>query len=382
MRIVVINPYAVGARNPRASRIHFVLQCLMENNIDFLIISKNGFASRDSIHGLKDIRVNTQKENSNYNMRNRFAKWVSGFIIPDRWVFWTFYSLVKYVCFYRRKEDILWTISNPWSAHLFGLFTKPTKWVADIGDLYSQNEHHPVWNGVFSSFTIFYENKILRSADKCLVNSPKIKEYYLKKYPVDVKNMELIYSGTILNFKLVKRRESTNIRLAYFGNTFETIRTGLREIHIFEELCKEYPELIITRQFSLFGKQTYGLLEFIQNSQVLKHHCRMHNIFSDEELLEAYRQTDILVNFSNGTYPGMPSKLVEYVQSNLPILNFYQFPEEASLDFLKGINNALSVDLDRPDLQAIYDFIQKIAIQPRDHPYHNDQLKSEWMKVF
>jgi glycosyltransferase involved in cell wall biosynthesis len=255
-----------------------------------------------------------------------------------------------YLLKYRKKEDIIITVSNPFSSHLIGLILKKFgkhPWKMDIGDIYYGNQHH-------SWLSKWFERIILNSADHIVVNAESLRNHFLTLYRLLQEKITVIPNGVHIDLSKINKTKSDTIRLSYIGNTYQDIREGIPEL----ELLRKMVTLDNSNkyQIQLYGTQYFKVSEWSERHPgfISISHCK-----NEEELIQAYSNTDILVNFAHRNNPGLPSKLEEYVASGLPIINFYYTEQDPSYVFLNtNTSIAYHCNLNAPNIQALQTFIE------------------------
>lgn len=349
MRIVLFNPYAFPDRNPRVNRVDYFKSICTQNNINFIhfnrhVVINNNYASSDS---------HADVSNSN----SMLCKFIKRILFPDPWIIWSIIQCIKYRIFYAERDDIILTISHPFSIHIIGLLLRPEHWILDIGDSFSSNPHNPHNQTIFESLIDKLERTVLRSNNIIIVNSAAIRNYYINKFQLPVQKIHTIYNGNSLHIDN-SRNSDDYITLTYLGSTFENLRTGLSELKILEILAISLPNI----KFQFIGRFHQQFIDLLQQSEVLVSCSSFGQINDVIDLSNFYCKHQFLMNFSNGDYLGLPSKLVEYVQSRLPIINFYQGNTEASINFLENYSARINIQLSDYRIQELSNFITR---------YHN-----------
>ncbi len=62
----------------------------------------------------------------------------------------------------------------------------------------------------------------------------------------------------------------------------------------------------------------------------------LHSPISQTDLLKEYRKSDFIVNIGNRTNTQVASKILEYIGSGKPIINFYNLDDDTSRPYFKG----------------------------------------------
>lgn len=269
---------------------------------------------------------------------------------PDDKLFHQFFYLLAYLFKYRKKDDRIITVSNPFSAHLIGMFLRKIcghRWTIDVGDVFYSYHHYSFLNR-------WFEKKVILNADEIIVNSESLRNHFLSLYKIPTEKIRVISNGTQLDFSKLKHIASETIRLSYIGNTYDHTREAIEEMRILIACAKRSGKKM---RIQLFGNQFHKL------HQLQKEHPELIQIaycYNDEELLNAYAQTDILINFANKNNPGLPSKLEEYAVSRLPVINFVYTEADASCPYLHETKCIVChINIEAPDMQKLIDFVLK-----------------------
>lgn len=345
MRTVVFSHNYPPKRNPRSFRIRNFEQSGFFGK-DYLIISNTTHASFQFLN----LQEKSKQNNSptfistfkNCIRYNPISIFLSKCIIPDRYVFFQIYYLLLYLFRYRKKDDLIYTVSNPFSSHLIGIVLKKYfkhTWHADIGDVY------------FSMTTLNWdihrtlEQKVVYSSDRLILNSESLKNHFINFYSVEMDKTQVVPNGVTIKFDDPIRVPSSVLRFSFIGNTYHPVRPGIQEVEFILNYFQSHSNCPMILQ--LFGNQNQEIVHIAMKNPLKISIAYCH---TDQELVEAYANTDILLNFANLNNPGLPSKLEEYVASGIPIINFYQNKDNASLLYLNSKNIVhLNIDLNAID---------------------------------
>lgn len=351
MRIVIFSCNYPPLINPRSFRVDNFVKSLNPEQ-DYLVFTS--YIVNNKTENNKIIRCG-RKINPDSTLKSSFKKYslirfFHKLYWPDLYLFDSIIYLLHYLFRFRQKEDQIVTVSHPFSTHFAGLIVKKfygQHWTADIGDIFYHNKHH-------SFFSRFYEKAVLLSADVIVVNAISLRDYFVAKYSLDAGKFEIRPNGLHIDVTKIQKTPSSHLRLSYIGNTYEDIRDALEEMKILVELVINYPDLKIRIQ--LFGTQHYNLLKFAALYPGLIHICNCKN---EDELISAYSNTDILINFANKNYPGVPSKLEEYAASGLPVINFIHLVSDASVQAFDWKDlSVLHFQLKSGKVNTLFDYIK------------------------
>lgn len=340
MRTVIFSHNYPPKRNPRSFRIRNLEQAGFFGK-EYIIIPNSvlAFSQFKKLHNdLHQKKREITKPNflsylKNGIRYNRISNFLSKCILPDRFIFLQLYYLILYIVKYRKSDDLIYTVSNPFSSHLIGIVLKflfKHEWHADIGDVY--------YSELTSNWSIHeaLEKSVVLYTDRLILNSDSIKNHFIQAYSVVTEKIHVVSNGVRIKFNTIIRIPSSVLRFSYIGNTYHPIRPGIQELEFILKYFEAHPEQSMILQ--LFGKQNQAIMRLAAKNPLL---IKIISCNSDHELEEAYANTDILINIANVNFPGLPSKLEEYVASRIPIINFYQTKDNASLLFLNSKNLVL-----------------------------------------
>ncbi|MGB4969811.1 MAG: glycosyltransferase [Saprospiraceae bacterium] len=381
MRIVVFSLNFPPLRNPRSFRVGLYSKYLHEK-YDLLTITSSidEECADPSFVFRSGIKIRMKSKLRGKLKRFSVIRFFHKFIFPDDRIIYMIPFLFNYIFKLRRKDDLIMTVSNPISAHLIGIFLKlffRHQWIVDIGDIFSnQNTSN---NGPNAFLINRYEKSVLNFSDHVVLNAYSLKQYYQSSFSIPNEKMTVIPNGILLDIERIRHIQSNEIRLSFIGNTYPIVREGLEEMKILLKLVELFPETTILIQ--LYGVQ-FSKLHELEN--IFPNIIKIRYCQTDDELIQAYSNTDILINFANKDNPGLPSKLNEYQATGIPIINFLHSFEDSSWHYLNTIQNAvIHVLVNQVELESIAEFITKSLNVPRIHisePAKN--FTEAWNRVF
>lgn len=350
MRLVVFTTNYPPLNNPRAFRMdHFVQANIDKGELIVITSPVKEYIEKDKRVIRCGLRMKTDSRYRNPLKRYSILRFLHKLCWPDDKIIHQIFYLIHYLFRYRKKDDQILTVSNPFSCHLIGLLLKKLwqhNWKADIGDSYFGNQH-------YSFLSTYFEGIVLRTADQIIVNSDSLKNHFLLNYNIPVEKISVLPNGIRIDATRIKHIPSDFTRLSYIGNTYATTREAIDELHLLIDLAKKHPELKLRIQ--LFGNQFYKVhdLEKRYPELIQISYCK-----NEDELIEAYSNTDVLINFANKNNPGLPSKLEEYVSTGIPILNFYLKESDSSLYYFKDQHSEVyHCCISQPNLATLRYFI-------------------------
>ncbi len=377
MRTVLFAVNFPPAMNPRAFRAGILFSLLSQHKEVICITSEvNEVAEKND----KIVRCGFNYDSkTNYRDKlknNKFLRYLHSWIWPDEQIIQCIIHLMVYLVKYKQKGDGIITMSNPFSSHIIGLFLKlffNHRWTIDVGDIYYRNKHN-------SKFSRLFEQWVLNKADRIIVNAESIRSYYTSTFSIPLQKIAVIPNPLHLDYSRIQKIDSELIRLSYIGNTYAGVREGKEEIKILMELVRNSSDVPLRIQ--LVGRQDQFLQQMAKADPELLEitHCA-----NEEELIDAYCRTDILLDFANKNYPGLSSKLYEYLSSGLPVIQFYYSETDPSFLFLKlKMPQLLQYKIGENKPEELIRFIKLHAksVKKTGIVLHSqDELQRLWLKV-
>lgn len=217
-----------------------------------------------------------------------------------------------------RPLDAVFSICSPFAAHFAAMDFKcahpSVRWCGYTVDPYAaKNRIRPVWCSM--NRLIAEENAVLRRMDAVLLseevykNRPELYEgcrackelpYILPDFPegtvehrfFDEADINCVYAGSF--YQDIRNPECMLYQFSHMNDP-------RIKLHLFSSGCEE-----LVRQYA------------VQSSAIV-----VHPRVTADEMVQVYREADVLVNIGNAMAEFLPSKTFEYIATGKPIVNFY-----------------------------------------------------------
>lgn len=262
---------------------------------------------------------------------------------PDFACLWYFSALrkAKYLLM-TGKYDKLITVSIPFTCHIVGLNIKKYNpdmlWVMDIGDPFYILNTTPVNNyKMYRRLNYLIEKKIISCADIISVTTEALAKIYRNVFSESNKKIYVIPPLISLsNNSDIKKHifpKKDMIRFVFLGTLYKAIRSPKFLLQLFRKLLQT--SLGDKLEMHFFGRihdcsDSFNLYKDLLDNKIFIHGLVDHNI-----ALRAIKEAVFLVNIGNDTSYQLPSKLVEYMSSGKPIINFISSSNDSSLPLIK-----------------------------------------------
>ncbi|MBQ6532013.1 MAG: hypothetical protein IJI33_03355 [Solobacterium sp.] len=238
--------------------------------------------------------------------------------------------------------DVILSCSFPFESHVCaGRLAEKygKKWIAYYLDPFATN---PLFPDAHMTARIRTEEEVLRKCDAVLLTYPAMDVYQQNGVAIDVEKTVQVYLPgirPIIRKDVNLWQDNVKNRSVFVGNLYWDIRDPMHVIECYRELGEAYHIYFIggvggeDREAILLEKGISG----IPNVHFIEPVSR--------ELAEQYLlQADVLVNIGNLLDNLIPSKVLDYLSSGKPVLNFYKREDCTSTAFFRSYPNAASFD--------------------------------------
>jgi hypothetical protein len=286
----------------------------------------------------------------------------------------------------RFSYDAVISVSLPFTAHLVAeqlLLRHPqTAWIADIGDPFSLQDHHPINNyRIYRKKNRLAESRILQKADCCVVTNPGAIQLYQNRFPDMTPSMEVIPptpSPLGIQPPSSYRIPLDGIHIGYFGSFFKSIREPGPLLECLNQIAILRPEVFRELHIHFFGDIFENFSSVFNAYPKLSERLQFHGMISRKYVIGAMRQMDFLINAGNRSSFQLPSKSVDYLQSGKPVIHLNQDREDPFRDLFQQHPLYLELDAIQPqweeNVSQLCDFLlsrYRQRLSPGIHHYLN-----------
>lgn len=243
------------------------------------------------------------------------------------------------------KEKITHVISVglPFTCHLIAQAAKVARpnlhWHMDIQDPFCYSKDFRVNNHEkYEQKNIDAERQAFKDADTISITNERAKENYKALFPYSAKKISVIPPL----FSLPRESETYNmylysgkVHLTYFGSFYEGVRSPLPFFNFIKYIWDKDKTLLSKFQFHFVGQLHGEAYALFDKYPEIRRCFVIHGFKNRAETLDAMEQTTILMNFGNTTDYHLPSKVVDYLYINKPILNFTSIKDDSTQLFFK-----------------------------------------------
>lgn len=272
-----------------------------------------------------------------------------------------------YVCFWyfaaarqaerliaERRYDALVTVSLPFTSHLVGRRIKRKSpeltWLVDTGDPFCFLEATPHNNlRLYKRLNYRAERAVFADSDAVAVTTEATRRIYQKLFPEAAGKIEVIAPLAPRQEPNARERvfaDDNGLRLVFVGTLYRTIRDPSPLLATFDRLLQT--ELGSRLELHFFGGNNDCETYFDRYADLMGKKIFLHGIVPRARALAAIQEAAALINIGNLTPYQLPSKLLEYMVSGRPIINFVSGPDDSSLGLLAEYPRNLNVPRDAP----------------------------------
>jgi glycosyltransferase involved in cell wall biosynthesis len=267
-------------------------------------------------------------------------------MIPDPRVFWVKPASKKaFEIINDEKIDYIVTTGPPHSMHLIGRTIKRRLkdaifWLADFRDPWSNWDILQKLNAGEKALEKhrMLERSVIHEADVSTTVSQRLAQ--------DFGGIEVLYNGISLDSRQAESKSSNHFILGYFGMLNE-IRNPGSLWKLLDNLCSSHVSFSEKFELRIGGIVAESVKEEILSYTSLKENVRFLDYMNHHEVLEQYKQCDVLLLLLSNTDDAkwnLPVKFFEYLTANRLILT------------LGPLESDLAEIVSGKDIGAIYDY--------------------------
>jgi len=276
-----------------------------------------------------------------------------------------------------KSENITHVISVglPFTCHLIARHLKEKNpqlvWHQDIQDPFSYSKEF--WVNNFEKYeqrNITEEKKAFELSDSISVTNHRASEKYIDLFQFDTKKMTVIsplfHKPTSQDY-ILPALEKNKMHFGFFGSFYEKVRSPQLFLEFLRYIKNIDAPSINKIHFHLIGQQNRFSLSILEGFPELKSNITLHGLMPRANSLELMQHMNFLLNFGNTTDYHLPSKVVDYLFINKPILNIITTNSDSTKLFFKDYSNILNLNLEQAlfesQMKTFETFISKERIK-------------------
>jgi hypothetical protein len=277
-----------------------------------------------------------------------FQTVIRPWFFPDefRWFFVRRAQPLVFQLIAQSKPDLMVTVSKPFSTHLIGLAVKDQypdlHWMSDHGDPFAlEGMVHPFF-ARWQPEAAALEQKVLTISDRVAVTNHRTAAFMQQTYQLTRSFLVIppVLDTLPMHIQAQPRDrvDSSIISIAYFGSLYKPDRPIDGLLRFCSGLRRYWPKAGQHFRILLYGTVQPSLLQRIENEPLIRHISSLPR----EKSLAAMVQTEVLLNIGNLVDYTLPSKAVEYLAANRPIVHLTSFDTDVFSDFMEKYHDAQS----------------------------------------
>ena len=246
-----------------------------------------------------------------------------------------------------------------WIAYQLKLKNSKLRWHMDIQDPFCFSKEFRVNNfAKYEKKNIKAEKNAFDLADSISITNEKAKHIYTEYFP-ETANKIIITPPLFTLPPPVDEAEPalspTIIHIGYFGSFYENIRSPENFLKFCKRLKKQSPELYARLKFHFIGQQNAYSSHFFEAFHQISKAFIFHGFVKRSQVFELMANMNFLINFGNSTNYHLPSKVVDYLYANKPIINLTSIDDDSCKYFFVNHPDIISLNLSDNDAELIRD---------------------------
>ncbi len=323
--------------------------------------------------------INTQTKTAQPSTPNPLLRWVKWLYAQTYWpdaVFFWQHSATQAAkqLLDNQPYHALFSIAPFFSAHWLALhLARPRPelfWVADYGDPFSPQTIQAHNNRrLYAGLNRWAEGQVLARANAITLTTPAQQQLYATAFPSITSKIHVIPPVLPKPAAVTTPAAppfdpfAAKIRWLCVGKLYAAVRRPTFLLRLFAAVRQQLPQLSLELHF--IGDSSAVQSDFAPYQSLLGQVIFQHGTVTQAVAQAAQQAAQVLVNIGNLTTHQLPSKVVEYANTGLPVLNLAQVPDDSSAIFFKNYAAARTV-WDLPDIdfdtqvQAICAWLQPL----------------------
>ena len=236
--------------------------------------------------------------------------------------------------------------TNHWIARQLKRDDPAIKWLLDIQDVFSYSDEFRVNNFKrYSEKNLKADREVFELADCISITNENARDRYIDLFPWAADKTFVIPPLLIAEDTeyQISRSDPEKKRLAYFGSFYENVRSPEAFLHFLDHMLEDLISNNV--KIDIYGEQSPFSLKLFKEFPQLDPILELKGFIRNEELAKHLANYDILLNFGNTTNYHLPSKIVELLYYQKPIVNFITREDDLSKRFLEGEVELLNLNL-------------------------------------
>ena len=389
MKILIINYYYPPVGGAHSYRWQQIVKTWGSQNHEITILTSKAKDFRASLYGEMFIEigssVSSQRFHKDANKQTSLKSIIANRILrplyrklywPDGLWYWLPPLLWQLFKMRRYKYDLVISYTPTYCSHIGVLFFKKINafdfcWIADYGDPFSLSQTMPTNNYfLYSRLNRYAEQKVLLTCDAAVFTSTETLNAYKNAYSCNaLKHIpHTIDIDTFYESKSTKTKNNS-IRLLYVGGFHKGIREPFHAIDVLK-ICIE----AASKENINIKVDIYGPSNEIDFTNLTTDSINYYGPINRSTAIDHMKSADILINIENINCTMVPSKIVEYLATGLPILNFHEQSISPIYEKLTSTDHIFMVGQSY-EPQQLLDFIKNYANHQLDRSRVESMLR-------
>lgn len=321
-------------------------------------------------YAIRNVRLAKRKFS---RTKTSLQKTIRDFLWPDYGMSWIPPATLRARKLLRENHyDAIISVSWPVSPHVVGWvlsrwFAKSIPWVVDIGDPFSFNYLTPINDfKKYAKLNYRFENSLLQRSSYITVTTGKTKQEYEKQFSVEDGKIHVI--PPLVSINPVRSDNASSLflkdecvkRLVYTGSLRRNNRRPEPLLELFSQLIAQARQEKL--ELHIFGDVKQCMDSFLPYRHLLDQNLFLHGIVSKDIVDQAIFEADVLVNIGNVSEHQLPSKIVEYLASNKPVINVATSENDSSWEVLSV--SPLAINIYAPKMSDMVDRALQFILTP------------------
>ena len=277
------------------------------------------------------------------------------------------------------------TVGLPFTCHLIGRHIKSKysniHWLMDIQDPFSYSKEFRVNNFVkYETRNLKEEQSAFERASTIVNTNIVAHNNYVSLFREHKKKMHVV--PPLLDVQQEDSKltlDASKIHFGYFGSFYEGVRSPQDFLKLINILSGQENFDLDECCFHHFGEPNNFTDTFFNKYNFSKSNLQRHGLISRPKAIDAMSKMNFLINIGNTTDYHLPSKVVDFLYLNKPLINIISIDNDSTKRFLEDKIEMCNIHLDKASAKEAKEILIKFVTKERSAKKINDEKVKDYL---
>lgn len=252
------------------------------------------------------------------------------------------------------------SVGTPFTCHLIALHAKKKKnelfWLMDVQDPFSISDEFRINNFKrYKKKNIKFEKLCLAFADCVVFTNRSVEKIYKNLYEAHEEKFNVV--PPLLKVEKSQSQKELNpdkIKMVYCGSFYEVVRSPKPFLKFMQFIWENEKTFFDNKSIHIYCELNPFVKSIVKQFPDLDSIIHFHGFIDHAQAHSKNLDANFIFNFGNTTSYHLPSKVVELLYFNKPIVNIASRSDDATAEFLENKSTLLNLNLDTEAFQKAF----------------------------